>query len=512
MHITLRDYQSQSVYLLDRALSSKQNPLCVLPTGSGKSIVIAALLTNLDARALVLSHNAELLVQNSKVLERYAPQIPQSFFAAKLKRKNAGGQVVFGSVQSIVRSLHRFVRPRSLLLIDEAHLCPRDADAMYARVFEHFSNARRVGFTATAARLDSGSLIEGTDSWFDCIAHEVGLAELIEKGYLLPLSGIISELQAKLDDVAVSAKGEFIESESQKAVMETLALPAVVKQATELAARRKSWLVFAAGIEHAKQVVQEFRRQGVDTEMVVSTTGHEERNEAVERFRDRKLKCLVNVGVLTTGFDSPFLDCIIMMRPTQSPILWQQILGRGMRLAEGKKDCLLLDFVGNLERLGGANAVLEISDRRFPSDLLERRPPTAKKAPARKQPEFYNASGRDPMQSGELFDASVIRSTFFIIPSRKQPGKNIVVVSYTCEDEFGRAFSASSFLCVEYVGGARYLASKWFERRGVIASEVPYDARTALALAKVLPEPAEVQVRRDARMRSYLVEHERFAL
>lgn len=512
MQLKLRGYQLQSVYALNRAINADKHPLCVLPTGSGKSLVIAGLLLQRDERALVVSHNAELLEQDAKILRSYAPGISQSFFAAKLKQKNAGAQVVFASVQSASRSLDRFKSRRSLLLIDEPHLCPRDQDSMYAKVFDYFGAAKRAGFTATPLRLDSGSLIEGDDRWFDCIAHEVSKRELIEAGYLLPLTGIIAEQQANLDGVH-SRGGEYVESEAQQAVMRTLSLEAAVQQACMLAVKRKSWLVFAVGIEHAQLTVDEFRRQGIDTELVIGNTATDQRSNHIDRFKKRELRCLVNVGVLTTGFDAPFLDCIISMRPTQSPILWEQMLGRGMRTAEGKKDCLLLDFVGNLERLGGVDAVTEIQDKRLPADLqvaAEKRTKLGKRK--RAPPEFFDASGRDPMLSGDLFDARVTAVRYFTVPSRKQPGKTIVVASYILEDEFGRALTANTFLCVEYAGGARYLATRWFKARGVIDSDVPTEARTGIALARVLPQPEEVSARYDARMRCYVVERERFAL
>lgn len=512
MQVVLRPYQEQSVYLLNRALNAPgTNPLCVLPTGSGKSLVLAALLQARDCYALVLSHVAELLEQDALALHRIAPNIEQSFFSAGLGEKKLGTQVIFGSVQSVVRSLSRFRRPR-LLLIDEAHLCPRKGDAMYAQVFAHFGMSARAGFTATAQRLDSGSLVEGSDAWFNCIAHEVPVGKLIEDGYLVPLSGVIAEQQADLGDVH-SRGGDFIAEEAQAAVIRTLSLPAAVAQACVLAKRRKSWLVFAAGVEHAEKIEHEMRQQGIAAESIFGSTDSDVRKDRIDRFRDGTLRALINVGVLTTGFDAPGIDCIVSMRPTQSPVLWQQMLGRGMRLSQGKVDTLLLDFVGNLDRLGGAGCVTTLTDQRAPAGVIKADMSASKRAKRgaqRNAPSFFDASGRDPMTSGDLFDAAVNRMTYFIVNSRKQPGKRMLVAAYYLEDQFGRAFTARSFVCVEYAGGARYLAVRWFGRRGVTEADVPHDALAALVLAQTRARPHEVQARFDARMRAVVVEHERF--
>ncbi len=511
MQLQLRPYQAQSVYLLNRAINAGAHPLCVLPTGAGKSLVLAELLKQRDERVLVLSHVAELLEQDAAALRNLAPELTQSFYSAKLKEKKLGTQVVFGSVQSVYRNLDDFHYPRRLVLIDEAHLCPRKSEAMYAQVFEHFSAATRVGFTATPMRLDSGSLVEGEGAWFDTVAHQVEAAELIEQGYLLPLTGIITEQQADLDGVAKRG-GEFVAEEAQEAVMRTLSLSDAVAQACQLARKRKSWLVFAAGIKHANEIINELRAQRINAEMILGETESEQRSERIERFRNGEIRALVNVGVLTTGFDAPALDCIISMRPTMSQVLWQQILGRGMRLAVGKENCLLLDFVGNLERLGGAGVVIETRDMRLPeaqeAAKLKR---TNAKRTARKAPTFFDASHRDPMLSGETFEARVHKISYFVVPSRKQPGKRLMVAAYHLEDQFGRALSARQFVCVEYAGGARFHAVRWYAGRGVPAERVPFDAPAALVLARVSPQPDEVLARFDARMRSVVVERERFA-
>jgi len=512
MKLILRQYQEQSVYLLDRAINAKQHPLCVIPTGGGKSLVIAALLKKRGEPALVLSHNATLLKQNARILRRMAPEIDQSFFVASLKEKDARAQVVFGSVQSVYRSLEKFKRKRPLLFIDEAHLCPPKADAMYGQVFEYFVESQRVGFTATPMRFGSGPLVQvDGKGWFDSIGHEVKIAELIAQGFLTPLAGVITEQQALLDGVAKRG-GEFVAEAAEAAVMRTLALPEAVRQACDIARARKSWLVFASGVTHAEQIVQELRAQGVSSEVIIADTDDDARQDIIDRFAAGDIRALVNVGVLTTGFDAPNVDCIVSFRPTMSPVLWQQILGRGMRLFAGKKNCLLLDFVGNLERLGGADSVVSIDDRRAVVQMPKKEPTRNKRRFTRPDPELFDASALDPMLSGQSFDAVVDKVSFYVANSKRYPGKRLVIVNYELEDSFGRAVEAKAWLCVEYPGGARFRAAQWFARRGVFGGDVPADSATAAALARVLEDPAEVTARYDPRLRCCVVDAERFAL
>jgi superfamily II DNA or RNA helicase len=507
-----RDYQREAVYRADAALRNRQNPIVKLPTGSGKSIVLALLIQLIYERArspmLVLSHVKELLEQDSKTLRKVDALIPQTYYCAGLGEKRGGAPVVFGSVQTVSRS-PRALGARSFIFIDEAHLCPRDTDAQYSQVFDHFSLALRAGFTATDQRLDSGKLTEGDSAWFDCIAHDVPVEDLIKQGYLVPLSGVLTEHQADMGGVD-TRMGDYVAGQAEEAVMKTLALSEAVQDAMRLAKKRRHWLIFAAGVAHARVVLAELQRAGIKAKMVLGDTPDGEREQTIDEFREGSLRALVNVGVLTTGFDAPQTDCIISLRPTKSPVLWTQMMGRGMRLADGKQNCLLLDFVGNLERLGGAGCVVEIKDERDPVKV--ERPVSKRKGAPRADPIFGEASLADPMKSGQSFECRVEHVRYFIVPSRRYPGKRMVVASYDLEDEYGRSLQAKSFVCVEFPGQNRYHAVHWFMRRGISDSEqVPRDSLTALALAKVSPAPAEVRAYWDPRMKSYLIMEERFA-
>jgi superfamily II DNA or RNA helicase len=512
MRLQLRDYQEGAVAAAIREIENDKDPLVVLPTGGGKSLVLAEIARRLNEPMLVLSHVKELLEQDALALRYIAPEIGQGFFCAGLKEKKPNAQVVFGSVQSVFRSLEVFRSFRRVVAVDEAHLCPRKADAMYGKVFEHFAAARKLGLTATPSRMDSGSLVDGEDAWFNCIAYDLDPGELIKRGFLVPLSGVLPPQQADMKGVGKVA-GDFAQGQAERAVSSTLSLEQAVASAKLYAAGRKAWLVFAAGIKHAQEVKAALDAQKVSAEIVTSETPTEERQDILARFKANEFRALVNVGVLTTGFDAPITDAIICFRPTHSKVLWQQMLGRGMRLYAGKGDCLLLDYVGNLERLGGVGVVLDkIKDDRA-IDPLKIKREQQKRGPReeRRGPEEYQLSTMDPMMTGALFDAIVRGMKFWCVRSKRYPGKSMLVAEYQLQDEQGRGLSARAFLCVEYEAAALSHSLRWFSRRGMDRDMVPRNAQSAMTYAMALPRPEEVSVRYDSSINCFTVESERFA-
>ncbi len=214
-----------------------------------------------------------------------------------------------------------------------------------------------VGFTATPFRTDTGRLDRGDDRIFGGIAYQCDIVELIQRGYLSPVHA--KGTRATIDTSGVHLRGgEFIESELQAAAVEGDNVPKAVAEIVARAGDRKSWLVFACGIEHAERICQEFVAvHGIHAEGIFGKTSNADRDRMVRDFREGRLRCLVNVGVLTTGFDAPGVDLIALLRPTMSPGLYVQMIGRGLRVAPGKTDCLVLDFGGNVLRHGPIDKV-----------------------------------------------------------------------------------------------------------------------------------------------------------
>lgn len=361
----LRAYQQQACDALwDELCQTDNAPLAVLPTGAGKSLVIANLINRMlelgdNSRCVVLTHRKELLMQNRHELASLLKRSEGNFglFCSALSSKTVR-QVTFASVQSVARSAKN-LGLQNLVIIDEAHLVPRKTASIYQKIIfalkEVNPRMRIIGVTATPYRLDSGSLTEGKGAIFTNIAFEIGIRQLIDQEYLCPLVSRRSvDSSMDLSDVKVVA-GEFdakgVERSASKIIHPALHECVRYKDA------RKSWLVFMPSVSLAETAVEELRSVGIRCQLVTGSTPPAERDLYLKQFKAKQIQALVSVDVLTTGFNAPNVDLIALLRPTKSLSLYVQIVGRGTRKAEGKQDCLVLDFGGNIERFGPVDAV-----------------------------------------------------------------------------------------------------------------------------------------------------------
>lgn len=371
MKLQLREYQQDAIDGLYDYWSSGRgdNPLIVAPTGAGKSLIIAKLIDDAlsypGTRILMLTHVAELIEQNAKELVGILPGVDLGFYSASLGQKRHDRQVTFAGIQSIWNKAFDMVPPPDLVLIDEAHLVPRNTSTRYGKFLEDLRKCnpevKVVGLTATPYRLDSGYLHKGKDALFDGIAYDIPVGMLMDQGYLSPL--VSKGAKAKIDLTNVGMRGgEFIESELATAASDPELVKATVAEIVHFGADRQSWLVFASGVNHAEMIKAEMALQGVDAEIVTGADNKSDRRDRIADFKAMRLRCLINIGVLTAGFNHPATDLVAMVRATASPGLYVQIAGRGTRLATGKTDCLFLDFGGNVERHGFIDAV-KIKDK-----------------------------------------------------------------------------------------------------------------------------------------------------
>ena len=256
--------------------------------------------------------------------------------------------------------------PFDLIIVDEAHLITPEGDGMYrqfladARVVN--PHLRIIGFTATAFRLKTG-LICTPDGFLNHVCYEIGVRELIRDGYLCPLVTKNGVARADTDRLSVRG-GEYFIDEAEALMDQDNLVQAACDEIVDRTRDRRAVLVFASGVQHGRHIVQVLRdRHGVECGFVFAGTTAEERKELLDRFRAGELKYLCNVNVLTTGFDAPAIDCVALVRPTLSPGLYYQMVGRGFRLHPGKQNCLVLDFGGNVERHGPVDQ-LRIKDRK----------------------------------------------------------------------------------------------------------------------------------------------------
>ncbi|UJF20057.1 DEAD/DEAH box helicase [Vibrio sp. SS-MA-C1-2] len=356
---TLRPYQQDSVNAVIHYFRRHSTPaVIVLPTGAGKSLVIAELARIARGRVLVLAHVKELVEQNHEKYEGYG--LEGGIFSAGLGRKETEQKVVFASVQSVVRNLDEFKNQFSLLVIDECHRVPMDEESSYRKVISHLQQInpglKVLGLTATPYRLGMGWIYRyhtrgqvrsEHDRFFQDCVFELPIRYLLDEGFLT---------EARLLDAPVlgydfsklkpTVNGNYREAEMDKVIEDSArATPQIIEQVLDYAKESKGVMIFAATVTHAQEILGYLPTE--QSALVIGDTALDQRADIIHRFKQQKIKYLVNVSVLTTGFDAPHVDLIAILRPTESVSLYQQIVGRGLRLAPGKEECLILDYAGN---------------------------------------------------------------------------------------------------------------------------------------------------------------------
>lgn len=361
------------------------HPVVAMPTGTGKSIVIAALCSTILAswqtqRILMLAPTKELVEQNAEKLLSMWPGAPLGICSASLNKYQASMPITFGTVGTVINRKEQLAtkeKPIDLVFVDECHLVSDKEATQYRKLFDYLldcnPDVKFIGLSATPYRLGVGHIVDGglfTDVCFDSTTLEA-FNWFIEQGYLLPL--IPRPTKTRLDTDKVKTQGgEFQAKDLQRVVNKAEITAAAVVESLDLAADRSHCLWFSTGIEHAEAIGAELEAHGETVVVIHSKSEHRDRDLAM--FLAGEVRHCVNYGILTTGFDFPGLDCIVMLRPTKSPGLWVQMLGRGTRpfyapgfdlsslggrlsaiAASVKQNCLVLDFAYNTAAMGPIN-------------------------------------------------------------------------------------------------------------------------------------------------------------
>lgn len=354
----LRAYQQEAVDATLRHFKKRRDPaVIVLPTGAGKSLVIAELARIAKGRVLVLAHVKELVEQNHSKYESYG--LAAGFYSAGLERKDKASKVIFGSIQSVARAESNFFKDFSLLIIDECHRVSEDSESQYAQVVKKLQTANPMlcvlGLTATPYRLGLGWVYQfnvrgvmrtDQERFFKVCVYDLSLGYMIKHGYLTPPIKIDSPVAGyDFSSLKRQAGARFSMNEVEDLLKDqTRVTPGIIANIVAMAADRQGVMIFTSSVRHAEEILGYL--PAALSAVVVGDTPSPERDQIISDFKARKLKYLVNVSVLTTGFDAPHVDLIAMLRPTESVSLYQQIIGRGLRLSEGKTDCLILDYTG----------------------------------------------------------------------------------------------------------------------------------------------------------------------
>ena len=366
-----RYYQSEALnkatnYMKNRGLAG----LAVLPTGTGKSHIIADLIQKLFThqnkhKILMVTHVKELIEQNFEKLklhwEEPPGRPPAGINSAGLGSRQHTQPIIYAGIQSIYKDAKKFGFV-TVLIIDECHLLSDKSTGMYRTFIEGLKaenpDLRIIGFTATPYRMDMGHLCSGDT--FDDVFYDISSGEnfvkLINEGFLSNLKGIQPKQELDLSKVE-KTKNEFKDSSLDKFVNRSEITKKIVAETIQWAQTRKKGLAFCVSKSHAEDMAKRFNEAGMSATFVHSDLSADQRAERLSDFKNGRYTLITNVGVLTTGFDAPDIDFIVMARPTRSPSLHVQMLGRGMRPHENKNDCLVLDYGGNIKRLGFVNEV-----------------------------------------------------------------------------------------------------------------------------------------------------------
>lgn len=355
----LRDYQKKAVQNTLAYFRKKTDPaVIVLPTGAGKSLVIAELTRIAKGRALVLAHVKELVEQNHQKYESY--KLEAGIYSAGLNKKQSHQKVLFGSIQSVARAPDDFFENFSLLIIDECHRVNLDQETQYSQVIKKLQNNNPniciLGLTATPYRLGMGWIYNyshrGEEKtretrFFKTCVFELPLDYMIRNKYLTPPVKVDIPVTS-YDFSEISQRGGHYSTADIEEVLkqQRRLTPLIVKNIVDISENydRKGVMIFSSTVKHAQEILESLPKN--QARIVLGDTEELERDQIIEDFKEMKFKYLVNVSVLTTGFDAPHVDVIAILRPTESVSLYQQIIGRGLRLNPGKKDCFVLDYTG----------------------------------------------------------------------------------------------------------------------------------------------------------------------
>ncbi len=354
----LRPYQQDSVTATLQHFRQERTPaVVVLPTGAGKSLVIAELARIARGRVLVLAHVRELVEQNhAKYLSL---GLQAGIYSAGLNRKDSHQKTIFGSIQSLARAQENFFENFSLLVIDECHRVSMAGETQYFQVVSKLRllnpNLCILGLTATPYRLGDGWIYEfnshrklrqsATDRFFKKCIFDLSTRFMIQNNYLTPPIKIDSPV-ACYDFSSLKLHGtHFVQAQIERLLQDQKRItPLIIQNIVAMSEDRNGVMIFTSSVSHAKEILQVLPKK--ISALVIGDTEDAERDEIISAFKRQELKFLVNVSVLTTGFDAPHVDVIAILRPTESASLYQQIIGRGLRLSPGKTDCLILDYTG----------------------------------------------------------------------------------------------------------------------------------------------------------------------
>ena len=405
MPITLRPYQEEAATSARETWKTDRSALVVLPTGCGKTITalsVAAAAREKQFRVLWLAHRQELLTQPFKAFNAVWPDLAADSGIVQANRNDASAGTIFASIDTVrnPNRLNDILKHGTPMLVvcDEAH---HSMASSWQNVLEHIDQTAdkkpfRLGLTATPERTDGKNLGK---MWK--VAYSYSMLDAIDEGYLVPIKPVTEYLE-NLDLSEVAGTGDYNAAELGKALLKASVVDHTVDALNRNAKGRKV-LLFTATVEQARLTAEALERAGWKSAWVSGETHAERRAEVLTQFETGNLDVICNCAVLTEGTDLPIADCVVVARPTRSKPLYIQMVGRGVRLAPGKEDCLVIDLAGATEEHDLIQAPVLVG-------LLkeDRRRQRAGESP------LYKPAGRDPLK-GMLRRRRPIRATWVAI-------------------------------------------------------------------------------------------------
>lgn len=367
-----RPYQEEAVQSVLQGFDHEDFCLVQAATGAGKTIIFSLVIqrwlkAHPGTRIAVLAHRRELVAQARDKLRKVIPDLDPGIACSSLERKrNLDTPVTIGTIQTLARcALHQ---PFDLIIIDEVHRLPtRNRRSQFGTFLDQMRDLKAtlkvLGVTATPFRLGHGNIYGSRcpnpgANWFPKRHYHINIDTLQEEGFLSPFTTMVAadQLQEDLRSCALDSFGEYDAKDLEKAVIKREHLNSAVQTLMAHAQDRRSIVIFCVSIPHADRLVEALQEEGILAASVHSEQDLKEREHTLEAFNRGEVRILTNVGVLTEGWDAPRADCVMLCRPTLSPALYVQMVDRGLRTFPGKRDCLVLDLVGNYERHGSVRA------------------------------------------------------------------------------------------------------------------------------------------------------------
>ena len=358
----LRDYQRETIENIDSwFMRFDGNPCVEAPTASGKSWIIAgyvfkALSLYPDTHIIILAPQRELIEQDREKLLKIWPLAPVSTYCASLNQKETGTAITIATIQSIYRRASVFGHI-DLVLVDEAHLINTEDTGMYRSFIKDLKDInpslKCIGFTATPFRMKHGLITDSPSLFSSPLIRTRSIPWLQERGYLCRLSSKHTDKQLDVSSVHKDRTGDYKQNELERAVDTERNNTDVLESLLSFGKDRHSWLIFCSGVSHSIHFAELLKSYGITCEAITGETDAVERARILAAFKAGTIRAITNNNVLTTGFDAPNIDLIAMLRPTMSPGLHSQMLGRGLRVDKSKQDTLILDYAGNILRHGG---------------------------------------------------------------------------------------------------------------------------------------------------------------